>query len=260
MTNFIIGDIGNTITKICLVESKNYKIKEITYINSKKIHSNKNLILAFKKIIKSKKISKFALFSSVVPKYQSLLKSFLKKKYKIILKEIKEKQIKKIVRIDIKNKKQVGSDRIANAAGVYRRYKKNAIVLDFGTATTFDVVTSRGVYLGGAIAPGINLSIKSLSSSADQIPLFLIKRQKKVVGKNTTEALRSGFYWGYLGLINNIILMIEKETKKKYKIVFTGGYADLFKTSIIRPFTIDRNITIKGIIEIFKENKKYLIK
>ena len=188
------------------------------------------------------------------------MKSFLKKKYKIILKEIKDKQIKKIVRIDIKNKKQVGSDRIANAAGVYKRYKKNSIVLDFGTATTFDVVTSRGVYVGGAIAPGINLSIKSLSSSADQIPLFLIKRQKKVVGKNTTEALRSGFYWGYLGLINNIILMIENETKKKCKIVFTGGYADLFKTSIIRPFTIDRNITIKGIIEIFKENKKYLNK
>ena len=75
MTNFIIGDIGNTITKICLVESKNYKIKKIKYINSKKIHSNKNLILIFKKIIKSKKICKFALFSSVVPKYQSLLKS-----------------------------------------------------------------------------------------------------------------------------------------------------------------------------------------
>ena len=83
-------------------------------------------------------------------------------------------------------------------------------------------------------------------------------KQKKVIGKNTIEALYSGFYWGYSGLINNIILKIEKETKKKYKIIFTGGYADLFKTSIIRSFTIDKNITIEGIIEIFKENKKYL--
>ena len=136
----------------------------------------------------------------------------------------------------------------------------NSIVLDFGTATTFDVVSKKGIYNGGVIAPGVNLSIKSLSSFADQIPLFSLKKQKRIVGKNTIEALRSGFYWGYLGLINNIILKIEKETKKKYKIIFTGGYADLFKTSIIRPFTIDRNITIKGIIEIFKENKKYLIK
>ena len=256
--NVIIGDIGNTTTKICLVESKNYQIKKIIYFNSNKIYSLRYLRTIFKKIIKKRKIHKIALFSSVVPKYELLIKSFLKKKYHISLKEIKDKKIKKIVKISIKNKKQVGSDRIANAVGVYKKYKTNSIVLDFGTATTFDVVNKNGVYNGGVIAPGINLSIKSLSTSADQIPLFLLKKQKKTIGKNTIEALRSGFYWGYLGLINNIILMIERETKKKYKIIFTGGYADLFKTSIIRSFTIDRNITIKGIIEIFKENKKYL--
>ena len=120
-------------------------------------------------------------------------------------------------------------------------------------------MTKNGNYNGGIIAPGVNLSLKSLSSSADQIPIFSIKRQKKIIGKNTLEALRSGFYWGYVGLINNIILKIEKETKKKYKIIFTGGYADLFKTSIIRRFTIDKNITIEGIIEIFKENRNKLI-
>jgi type III pantothenate kinase len=101
--------------------------------------------------------------------------------------------------------------------------------------------------------------LKSLIYSADQIPIFSIKKQKKIIGKNTIEALRSGFYWGYAGLINNIIKKIEKETKKKYKIIFTGGYANLFKTSIIRSFKIDKNITINGIIEIFRENKKYLI-
>jgi len=121
------------------------------------------------------------------------------------------------------------------------------------------VVTNKGVYNGGIIAPGVNLSIKSLSNSADQIPIFSIKKQKKIIGKDTLEALRSGFYWGYIGLINNIILKIEKETKKKYKIIFTGGYANLFKSSIIREYTIDTNITLKGIVEIFKNNKKYLI-
>ena len=211
-----------------------------------------------KKIIKNNTISKTALFSCVVPRYQSILEKFIKKFYKIKLREIKEKKIKKIIRINIKNKNQVGSDRIANAVGAYKRYKSNCIVLDFGTATTFDVIVKNGIYNGGIIAPGVNLSIKSLSSSADQIPIFSMKKQRKIIGKNTIEALRSGFYWGYSGLINNIILKIEKETKKKYKIIFTGGYADLFKTSIIRSFTIDKNITIKGIIEIFKENKKYL--
>ena len=175
------------------------------------------------------------------------------------MREIKEKNIKKIVKINIKNKNQVGSDRIANAVGVYKKYKSNCIILDFGTATTFDVVTKNGSYNGGIIAPGVNLSMKSLVKVADQIPNFLLKKQKKIVGKNTVEALRSGFYWGYLGLINNIIFKIEKETKKKYKIIFTGGYANLFKKSIIRSFTIDKNITIKGIVEIFKENRKNLI-
>ena len=215
--NFVIGDIGNTKTKICLAEDKNFKIKKLIYFDSKKIHSSKFLKKTLRKII-SKNIHKTALFSSVVPKYKSLLGQFLNKIYQINIKEIKEKKIKKIIKIDIKKKNQVGSDRIANAVGAYKKYKCNCIVLDFGTATTFDVITKKGSYKGGIIAPGINLSLKSLVNSADQIPFFLLKKQKKVIGKNTLEALRSGFYWGYLGLINNIITKIEKETRSKYKI------------------------------------------
>ena len=256
--NILIGDIGNTTSKICLIEIDTLKIKKINYFNSNKILSKNFINKMMNKVFKKKSINKYALFSSVVPKYTSLLKTNLKENYKIILKEIKEKSINKIVKINIKNKKQVGSDRIANAAGVYKKYKTNCIVLDFGTATTFDVVTKNGVYNGGIIAPGVSLSLRSLVKSADQIPIFSLKKQKKIIGKNTLEALRSGFYWGYSGLINNIILKIERETGKKYKIIFTGGYSDLFKTSILRKFTIDKNITIVGIIEIFKKNINYL--
>lgn len=256
----LIGDIGNTITKICLINNKNYIIKKIFFLESNKININKYLKLKFNKIIGKNKINKFALFSSVVPKYEIIVKKFIKKIYNLELIEIKNKRISKIIKINIKNKKQVGSDRIANAVSVYKKYKKDCIVLDFGTATTFDVVTKRGSYIGGVIAPGVNLSIKSLSNSADQIPFFSFKKIKKVVGKNTIEALYSGFYWGYVGLINNIILKIEKETHKKYKILFSGGHADLFKTSIVRSITVDKNITINGIIEILKHNRNYLIK
>ncbi len=256
--NVLIGDIGNTITKLCLVAIKTHKVKKMIYFKSNSIISKKFLIKNLKRIIKDKNTNKIALFSSVVPRYQLILNKFLKKFYKIKLKEIKEKNIEKIVKINLKNRNQVGSDRIANSVGAYKKYKTNCIILDFGTATTFDVVTKDGIYNGGIIAPGVDLSIKSLTNSADRIPFFSIKKQKKIIGKNTIEALRSGFYWGYSGLINNIILKIEKETKKKFKIIFTGGYAELFKTSIKKPFTIDKNITIRGIIEIFKENKKYL--
>ena len=184
----IIGDIGNTITKICLI--KDFKIEKIIYFNSSKILFNSFLKKKFKKMIKKKNFRKSALFSSVVPKYQFILKRFLKKNYNINLIEIKEQSLKKVVKLNIKNKKQVGSDRIANAVRSYKKYKTDCIVLDFGTATTFDVVTKNGNYNGGIIAPGVNLSLKSLSSSADQIPIFSIKRQKKIIGKNTLEALR----------------------------------------------------------------------
>ena len=258
--NIIFGDIGNTLTKICLVNNKNFKIRKIFYLKSSDILSKKFLSFNFKKILHNQTFDNEALFSSVVPKYAFILKEFFNKFYNIQFNEIKNIPIKNLIKINVKNKHQVGSDRIANAIGALRKYKTNCIVLDFGTATTFDIVTKNGFYNGGVIAPGVSLSLKSLVKSADQIPPFSLTKQRKVVGKNTLDAVRSGFYWGYTGLINNIIFKIEKETKKKYKIIFTGGYSDLFKTSIIRPFTIDKNITINGIIEVYKLNKNILIK
>ena len=192
----LIGDIGNTITKICLIEIKTFKVKKMVYFKSNNISSKIFLYNSLKKIIKKKSINKVALFSSVVPKYQFILKRFLKKIYKIKLIEIKEKTINKIVKINIKSKDQVGSDRIANSVGVYKKYKTNCIVLDFGTATTFDVVTKKGIYNGGIIAPGVNLSIKSLTNSADQIPNFHIKKQKKNYWKKYLRSITFRFLLG----------------------------------------------------------------
>ena len=254
--NILIGDIGNTNTKICLVKKSNFKVIKMINFNSKDIVNDKEILKKLKKLILNRPINKSGLFSSVVPKYFFILKKNFKKNFKVILKEIKDKKIDKIVNIKVKYIHELGSDRIANAVGVFKKYKMNCIVVDLGTATTFDVVNKKGTYNGGIISPGIKLSIKSLSNTADQIPIFSFRKQKKIIGKNTIEALQSGFYWGYTGLINNIILKIESETKKKYKVIFTGGYANLFKTSIRRSFVIDRNITISGIIEIFKKNKK----
>ena len=124
----LIGDIGNTITKVCLIEIKTFKIKKIIYFDSKKNFSNDYLKKELKKIVKNKPINKVALFSSVVPKYQLMLSKILNKTYKIRLREIKDKRIKKIIKINIKNRDQVGSDRIANAAGVFKKYKSNCIV------------------------------------------------------------------------------------------------------------------------------------
>ena len=145
------------------------------------------------------------------------------------------------------NKKQIGSDRLANAIGSMNN-KDNFIILDFGTATTFDVLI-KNVYHGGIISPGIKLSLSTLISSATLIPKMKLKKINKVLGSNTVDAVRSGFFWGYRGLIDNIINLIKKETKKSFKIIITGGFSHLFNKFISTKVTIKRDITIKGLIK-----------
>ena len=148
------------------------------------------------------------------------------------------------------NYNQVGSDRLTNAISLANE-NKNFIIIDFGTATTFDVLI-RNKYIGGIIAPGIRISLNTLSDKASLIPKINLKNIKKVIGKDTVSAVRSGFFWGYTGLIDNIVKLIKKETRKSFKLVITGGFSDLFKNSIKTKLIQNKNITIKGLIKISK--------
>jgi type III pantothenate kinase len=178
----------------------------------------------------------------------NIKKNLKSTKFKIL--EIKNLKLNKIIKINIKNKKKLGSDRIANAIGVKKL--KNCLIIDFGTATTFDVIKN-GIYEGGVIAPGVNLSIKNLSQATALLPLINLKIHQKSYGKNTIEALNAGFVWGYEGLINNIIDKIISRSKIKYKILLTGGYANFFNKMIKKKVVIDQDITIKGIANAYKE-------
>jgi len=243
----IIGDIGNTETKICIINS-NYKIIKRLLLPTKKI----NITLLTKKlnfIVKKKTSIKKSLFCSVVPNKFLLIKSFLKKKMKIKCTELKKLNFEKIMKIKV-NRHQIGSDRLANSIAVISK-NKNFIILDFGTATTFDVVTNN-VYNGGVIAPGVDLSLNTLIKKASLIPSMNLKKTKKVIGKNTINAVRSGFFWGYTGLIDNIIGLIMKETKKKFKIIITGGFSKFFTNSLKSKVLFDKDITIKGLIRTVK--------
>ena len=161
--------------------------------------------------------------------------------------------MKKILKINIDNYKQLGSDRIANAIGAFNLFKDNCLVVDFGTATTFDIVVKPGVYEGGVIAPGVKLSILNLSKSTAALPKFKLESNSKIFGKNTKDALNAGFLWGYQGLISNIIKKINYKFKKKFKIILTGGYADTFSKFIYNNSTTDKHITIKGIMFIYQK-------
>ena len=244
---YVIGDIGNTETKICVYSAQKKIIKKII-LKSNLINNSylkKNLSSIFKKNVVIKKI----VFSSVVPKIFKLIKFFLLKNFKLKVFEIKELNVNKLIKISV-NKKQIGSDRLCNAVGINDN-KNNYIIVDFGTATTFDVIIKNN-YLGGVIAPGVLLSLNTLTSKASLIPSLKLKKVKNVLGKNTISAVRSGFYWGYIGLVENIIDKISKHTKKKYKLILTGGYSHLFIKSIKRKAYIDKDITIKGLLKITK--------
>jgi type III pantothenate kinase len=240
----IVGDIGNTETKICLINSKNKIIKKVS-LNSKKINSSllNKTISSFD--LKDKLIEK-CLFCSVVPKSFNKIKNFFSKVYKIRCHELKSLKLNQLIKIKV-NYKQIGSDRLANAIGVING-KNNFIILDFGTATTFDVLI-KNTYHGGVIAPGVKLSLNTLIDKATQIPSLDLKKTNRVIGLNTISAVRAGFFWGYNGLIDNIINLIKKETKMSFKIIITGGFSNLFKNSIKTKVTLNRDITINGLIK-----------
>jgi|TARA_B100001093_G_scaffold387407_1_gene373392 type III pantothenate kinase len=244
---YILGDIGNTETKIFIISVNNKIIRKLN-ISTKDINQKKlnELFSNFK--IDYKKIKKI-LFCSVVPKSFNLIKNFLSKKIKLKCYEIKDLNLKSLIKIKA-NYNQVGSDRLANAISSMNN-KNNYIILDFGTATTFDILI-KNTYFGGIIAPGIRLSLNTLSDKATLIPKINLKKIKNVIGNDTISAVRSGFFWGYAGLIDNIINLIKKETGKSFKVIVTGGFSNLFKNSIKTKVNHNKNITINGLIKISK--------
>ena len=249
---YLIGDIGNTETKIFLFNEK-LKLKKkwtISSISLTNTYLDSKIKLTLIEISKIKKI----LFSSVVPNVFQLIKKFLiKKNKKLKIYELKKIDLKKLIKLKV-NRKQVGSDRIANAIGVINN-NKNYIVIDFGTATTFDVIIDK-TYLGGVIAPGVKLSLENLSNKASLIPKIKLSKISNVIGTNTSEAVKSGFFWGYLGLIDNIIKLIKKQSRKQFKIVLTGGLSHLFKNTIKGKSVIEKDLTIEGLKKvIIKLNK-----
>ena len=165
-----------------------------------------------------------------------------------------------MIKIKVDKYNQLGSDRIANAIGAYSLYEKNCLIVDFGTATTFDIVRKPGIYEGGVIAPGVKLSILNLNRFTASLPIFDLKANQKTFGKNTKDALNAGFLWGYQGLINNIVKKIKTSFNCSFKIILTGGYSKTFSKFINNNSTIEPNITIKGIMHIYKNLIKWVKK
>lgn len=198
-----------------------------------------------------------AAIASVVPALSEVIEKAIRKFYNgEIL--IVGKNLKLNVEIDLKNKQEVGQDRLLNAIAGYKKFGGNLIIIDFGTATTFDVVGAKGEYLGGVIAPGVNLSIKALHDMTAQLPKIQVKPQKNVIGKSTVEAMNSGIYFGYISLVEGLAAKIKNELGiKSIQIIITGGLAPLFGDALTSKDHICEDLTIEG-LRLSVSNNKYV--
>jgi len=155
--------------------------------------------------------------------------------------------VKTGVRIRMDNPREVGADRIVNAAAAHRLYGGPVIITDFGTATTFDVVSKEGDYVGGVIAPGIGIAAEALYTRTAMLPRVELTRPARVIGTSTTTAMQSGIIYGYIGLVEGIVSRMQKELGEKAMVIATGGYSDLIasETSVIK--AVNHDITLIGL-------------
>jgi type III pantothenate kinase len=150
----------------------------------------------------------------------------------------------------------VGPDRLVNAVGAFDRHGGDLIVVDFGTATTLDVVDTDGAYVGGVIAPGVNLSLQALHMAAAALPHVDVARPERVVGTNTVACMQSGVYWGYIGLIEGIVARIRTERGRAMKVIGTGGLAPLFEQGTAVFDAVEDDLTIHGLALLDRYNRE----
>ena len=242
----ILIDIGNT-NIVFAISTNNLlkKIKRIRTIENKiKLKTLiKNIILDYERTHNLDNYN-VAIISSVVPNLNYLIKNILKK-HSIKGFFIKSNDITPLLKVNY-NLKEIGADRLANSIAIIKNRISNSIVIDFGTATTFEVI-KKNIFLGGIIFPGIYLSKDTLVKEASLLKNTKIIKTNKIVANNTKKSIQSGFYWGYLLAINGLIKKISIENKFKPKIILTGGLATIFKNDINPKPIVRPNLTLEGL-------------
>jgi type III pantothenate kinase len=195
-----------------------------------------------------------AIVSSVVPPLNSAFAWMIQHHFGIEPLFV-EPGVKTGIAIHVDNPQEVGADRIVNCVAAFERYGGPSIIVDFGTATTFDVVTANAEYVGGVIAPGINISAEALFARASRLPRVDIRRPATVIGTNTVVNMQSGLYFGYLGLVDGIITRMKKELPALKKVLATGGLAALFARDSEHIEEVHEDLTLEGLKIIFDRNR-----
>lgn len=237
MADYLLIDISNSFTKLAFATRR--KISK-----PKRIETPRLTRVALKRFIRNRKIDRVVV-CSVVPKKNTVVRSIAKKSKILWL----TPKVKLGVGIDYPNPKAIGADRLANAAAVAALYGCPAVVVDFGTAVTFDIVSVQRKYIGGVIAPGLESMTNFLYQRTALLPKLSLKEPKSAVGRSTLEAMRAGAVIGYRGLVREIIARIKAErfVRQKVRVIATGGYAALIAAHLAEIDSVHSNLTLEGL-------------
>ncbi len=196
-----------------------------------------------------------AIIATVVPATLFALKTLCRKYFDAEPLVVGEDNVDLGLEIAIEKPNEAGADRLVNAVAAHQTYGGPLIVIDFGTATTFDVIGESGSYQGGAIAPGINLSMEALHQAAAQLPRIAVSRPDTVIGKNTVDAMLSGTFWGYVGMIEGLVTRLKQEmSAEAVRVIATGGLAPLFLEHCDVIEAADADLTLRGLMAIYRRN------
>ena len=195
-----------------------------------------------------------AIIANVVPSARFELLALSRNYFNTEPLVVGDKAVKLDLKVLIKRPEQVGADRLVNAVGAHQHHKGAMIVIDFGTATTFDIISAAGDYCGGVIAPGTNLSVEALCMAAAQLPRIAVSRPEKVIGDTTVSAMQSGIFWGYVSMVEGMVARIRAEYGEPMIVVATGGLAQMIAevTDVIDD--VQGDLTMRGLVEIYRRN------
>ncbi len=252
----LVIDIGNTNTSLGVYE--NNSLIETFRLSSDYKKTDDEYGISLLTILNHNNLTskiKGAIVSSVVPQLCEIYKNAIRKYLKIEAISLSYKS-KMPIKLALNNNKEIGADRIANAAAATIKYKLPAIVIDFGTATTFDIVDRNACFIGGIIAPGLKIQANSLSQFTSKLPKLKIEAPDKAIGKSTISAMLSGIVLGHKCLIEGMIKKCEEELNEKATIIATGGYSSVLFDNMDTIFDyIDKDLTLFGLKELYNLNK-----
>jgi len=253
MSNLLVVDVGNTNVVLGIYRDDDL-VGSWRLATARERTADEYGILTRQLIGDSASSLDGAIVSSVVPPLNSAFAGMIQHHFGIEALFV-EPGVKTGIAIHVDNPQEVGADRIVNCVAAFERYGGPSIIVDFGTATTFDVVTANAEYVGGVIAPGLNISAEALFARASRLPRVDIRRPPTVIGTNTVVNMQSGLYFGYLGLVDGILARMKTELPRLKKIVATGGLAKLLAPDSEHIEEVRDDLTLEGLKIIYDRNR-----